>query len=97
MQAFLLQSGIPALLFLVTVAAVAVYGLQNQYFNKLAFGALGDWVTLFAWGFGTGLAGRAIGDLIGMNPATTKPAASGTPATGQPAAGDAGAAAADGG
>jgi hypothetical protein len=74
-QWFMLKTGVPVFLFVVTVVGVAICGLQNQYFAKPTFGAggLGDWITLFAWGFGTGLAGRAIGVLVGQSASSAKP------------------------
>jgi post-segregation antitoxin (ccd killing protein) len=68
---FLRRTG--AILFFVTLVALASYGYATQYDNKPTFGAAGlsDWITLGGWGFATALAGKTIADYFG--PGTSSP------------------------
>ena len=55
-----------------TAAVIVLYGLDAQYLNNYTFGAGGfsDWLSLFAWGFAAGFAGKTISN---FTVATTTP------------------------
>lgn len=65
-QGFLLNVFLPTLVPLLTIATIGLWGYSNQYLNKLSFGAsgLGDWLTLFGWGFTAGYAGKTVSDFF---------------------------------